>query len=243
MQLHPEEGLRSGPQERVSKPRLEGRPTTAPGLLRRHLPASLDQAEDFAGGFGDVGAGAVNGGDALGLEEIVVLLRDDAAADHQDIVGALVAKGFDQLGHEGLVAGGLAADADDMDIVLDRLARRFLRRGEKRADIDVEADICEGGCDDPGAAVMAVLAQLGDQQARPAAFVVGEGGDFLADPVEIPVVLIGRAVDAADRLGVGAVAAPGLLHGVGDFADRGAGARGGDAGFEQVAVCRSRRLS
>ena len=41
----------------------------------------------------------------------------------------------------------------------------------KRADVDVEAEIGEGGRDHLLAAVVAVLADLGDQDARPAAFI------------------------------------------------------------------------
>ena len=46
------------------------------------------------------------------------------------------------------------------------------------ADVDVEADVGERGGDHLGAAVVAVLAELGDQQARPAAFGLGERLDL-----------------------------------------------------------------
>ena len=72
-------------------------------------------------------------------------------------------------GHERLVPGGLARDADDVHVVLDRVARGFLGRLEQRADVDVEAEVGERGRDDLGAAVVAVLAELGDEDARPAA--------------------------------------------------------------------------
>ena len=72
-----ETGLRA-----VSKPRLEGR-HIPPASLRRHLAPGLDRAQDLAGGFGDVGAGAADRGDAPGLEEIAVLLRDDVAGRPQ----------------------------------------------------------------------------------------------------------------------------------------------------------------
>ena len=66
-----------------------------------------------------------------------------------------------------------------MHVVLDRLARGFRRRREQRADIDVEAEIGEGRGDHLLAAVVAVLADLGDQDARAAAFVGLERGDEL----------------------------------------------------------------
>ncbi len=58
-----------------------------------------------------------------------------------------------------------------MHVVFDRLPRGLGRRGEQRPDIDVEAEIGEGRGDHLLAAVVAVLADLGDQDARPAAFV------------------------------------------------------------------------
>ena len=88
---------------------------------------------------------------------------------------------LDQLRHQHLVAGGERADADHVDVVLDRLARRLLGRLEQGADVDVEADVGERGRDHLGAAVVAVLAELGDQQARPAALGLGERLDLALD--------------------------------------------------------------
>ena len=82
------------------------------------------------------------------------------------------------------MAGGLAGDADDVDVVLDRLPRPFLGRLEERPDIDVEADIGERRRDHLGAAIVAVLAELDDQHARPAALVAGETLDFALDALE-----------------------------------------------------------
>jgi hypothetical protein len=75
----------------------------------------------------------------------------------------------DELRHQRLVAGRLAGDADHVHVVLDGVARRLVRGLEQRADVDVEADVGEGGGDHLGAAVVAVLAHLGDQDAGPAA--------------------------------------------------------------------------
>ena len=61
-----------------------------------------------------------------------------------------------------------------MHVVLDRLPRRLFRRGEQRADVDVEAEIRESRSDHLLAAVVAVLADLGDENARPAAIVLDE---------------------------------------------------------------------
>ena len=54
--------------------------------------------------------------------------------------------------------------------------------GEQRADVDVEAEVGEGGGDHLLAAVVAVLAHLGDQDARPAAVGLGELLDQFALP-------------------------------------------------------------
>ena len=83
--------------------------------------------------------------------------------------------------HQHLVAGRERADADHVDVVLDRLARRLLGRLEQGADVDVEADVGERGRDHLGAAVVAVLAELADQHARPAALGLGERLDLALD--------------------------------------------------------------
>ncbi len=77
-------------------------------------------------------------------------------------------------------------DADDVDVLLDRLAGRLLRRCEERADLHPETEIGEGRGDDLLAAVVAVLAYLGDQDRRRAAFV--------------PLKLRGHRGDPPDRL-------------------------------------------
>ena len=72
------------------------------------------------------------------------------------------------------MAGGLARHADDVHVVLDRVAGGLLGRLEQRADVDVEAEVGERGGDHLGAAVVAVLAHLGDEDARPPALFGGE---------------------------------------------------------------------
>ncbi len=121
-----------------------------------------------------------------------------------------------------------------MDVVVDRVLGRLLGGLEQRADIDVEADIGEGGGDHLGAAVVPVLAHL-DQHARPAALGLGEGLDLALDRREFRVALIGRAVDARERAHLGLVASEYLLHGVRYLPHRCAGARGLDRRRQQVA--------
>src|SRR5215472_19197421 len=98
-------------------------------------------------------------------------------------------------GTRGLVAGSVGRDADDVDVVLDRLAGGFLRCLEQRADIDVEPDIGKGGGDDLGAAVMPILAELGDEHARPASLFARESLDFALHAAERIVVLVLSAIN------------------------------------------------
>ena len=79
------------------------------------------------------------------------------------------------------MAGRERADPEDVDVVVDGLPGRLLRRLEQRADIDVEAEIGEGRGDDLLAAVVTVLAELGDQDTRPTPFARQELLDPLPD--------------------------------------------------------------
>ena len=108
----------------------------------------------------------------------------------------------DELRHERLVPGGLARHADDVHVVLDRVARGFLGRLEQRADVDVEAEVGERGGDHLGAAVVAVLAELGDEDARAAALVGRRtSSTSLRMRCELLVAVVGAAVHAGDAYG------------------------------------------
>src|SRR5262249_33718462 len=96
--------------------------------------------------------------------------------------------------------------------------------------------------DDLGAAVVAVLAELDDQQARPAPLLLGEGAHLGLDAREAGVAGIGRAVDAGDAARSRAVASEHLLKGIGDLADRGAPARRLDGERQQITPAAGGRL-
>ena len=64
----------------------------------RREPVLSDQREDFGGGCGDVGAGAVDCADPGFFEESVVLGWDYAAADDEDIGRTFALQRFDQGG-------------------------------------------------------------------------------------------------------------------------------------------------
>ena len=99
-----------------------------------------------------------------GLHQRVVILRRHHAADHNhDVVAALLGEFRLQFRHQRQVGRGERGHAENMHVVLDRLAGGFRRRCEQRSNVDVEAEISEGRGNHLLAAVVAVLADLGDQ--------------------------------------------------------------------------------
>ena len=99
-----------------------------------------------------------------------------------------------------------------MHVILDRLAGRFCGRREQRADIDVETEIGKGRGNHFLAAVVAVLSDLGDQQARAAAFggleCLYRGAHTFdgAGHADLPLV------NSGDRLDLGAMTAENLFQ-------------------------------
>ncbi len=123
-----------------------------------------------------------------------------------------------------------------MDVVLDRLQRDLGRGGEQRTDVDVEAEIGERRGDDLLAAVMAVLAHLGHQDAGPTAVIAFEGLDtFLGAGHGRRVTHFGP-VDPADRTHLRHVSAERLLERVADLADGRLRPGRGDRQLQEVAV-------
>ena len=72
------------------------------------------------------------------------------------------------------MTGGQRGHPNHVHVIVGGLPGYLLRRGEQRAHVDVETDVGERGRDDLLPAVVAVLAHLGDQDARPAAIGLGE---------------------------------------------------------------------
>ena len=79
-----------------------------------------------------------------------------------------------QRGHQRQVTGGQRRHPDDVHVVVGGLPGDLVRRGEQRADVDVEADVGERRGDHLLTAVVPVLTHLGDQDARPATVGLGE---------------------------------------------------------------------
>src|SRR6185437_13575899 len=137
-------------------------------LLRRlAMPEPRVQLVDqLLGGVGDHGAGRIDRLGAGLVQRVVILRRHHAADDDHDILAALLLQRGLQFRHRGQMCRRQRRHAEDVDVIFDRLTRRFVGGGEQRSDIDVEADIGKGRCDHLLAAVVAVLADLGDQDAR-----------------------------------------------------------------------------
>ena len=172
---------------------------------------------------------------------VEVLGRDDAADDDHEVGAAQGVELGAQGRHEGEVAGGERADADDVDVGLDGLPGHLRRRLEQRADVDVEAEVGEGGGDDLLAPVVAVLAHLRHEDPRATPLLGLELLDELLGAADGQVLPRLRAVHATDRTDLRGVPAEDLLHGRGHLADRRHGTRGVDGEGEQVGAERRRR--
>ena len=132
--------------------------------------------------------------------------------------------------------GGERRHAENVHVVLHRLARGFRGRGEQRPDIDVEAQVGEGRCNDLLPAIVTVLADLGDQQPRSAALRRFERLDRNAHPFDRAGHADLPLVDAGDRFDLGAVTSVHLLQRRGNLPDGGLGAGGVDGQRQQIAV-------
>jgi hypothetical protein len=128
-------------------------------------------------------------------------------------------------------------------------ARTLFGGLEQRAHVDVVAEVGKRRGHDLGAAVVAVLAQLGDHHARPAALRFGEGVDLALERVPALGTVVGGGVHPGHLLGVGAVAPPRFFQRIAHLPHRGAQAHRLDRQVEQIAFacfrasgqCRQRR--
>ena len=107
---------------------------------------------------------------------------------------------------------GKRGHTENMHVVLDGLAGRFRRRRKKGSNVDVESQIGEGGSNHLLAAVVAVLSDLGHQQARAAAFRTLEGLNGGTDTLDGAGHADLPLVNSGNRLDLGAVAAEDLFQ-------------------------------
>ena len=210
----PAHALRQGPVRDVRRHGVQALRTCGFDLLEHVLGARRDRR-----------AGAVDALDAGFVEEVVVLARDHAADEDDDVVGALRLQRLDDRRHQRLVAGGQRRHADRVDVVLDRLARALLGGLEQRPDVDVEAEVGERRGHHLGAAVVAVLAELGDHHPRAPALLVGERRDLVLELVPAFGTVVGGCIHPGHLLRVGAVAPADLLQRIADLAHRWRAAR------------------
>ena len=121
-------------------------------------------ADEGDGGL-ERGAGAEDGGYAMVHEGLDVLGGDGAAEDEEDVFRVLGAKELGDAGDDGIVGAGEDGEADAVDVFLDGGGDDHLG-GLTEASVDnLHACVAEGAGDDLGAAVMAVEAGFGDEDA------------------------------------------------------------------------------
>ncbi len=140
------------------------------------------------------------------------------------------------------MTGSQAAHAHDVHIVFHRLARGLFRRLKQRTNVDIKTQISKRSRHDFGAAVMPVLAHLGHQDARPAAFMAGKGVDHDPDLFHFVngrflLAKLGR-INPADGADLSLMTAGNRLHGVGDLTQGGAALGRRHAKGQQIAVAR-----
>ena len=134
------------------------------------------------------------------------------------------------------MSGGKRGCTDDIDAGLERQHHRLFRRLEQRAGHDIEAHVAKGRGDHVRAAIMPVLAHLGDEQLGFAPQTALDRLDAIDHLRPAAVVLVGRGVDALDRGRARCIAAEHVLHRLADLAQGRAGACSLDREFEQIAL-------
>ena len=98
-------------------------------------------------------------------EQRFLVVGNDATDDDDDVAEPGLAQGAHEPGHDQVV-GGQRRDADDVDVFLESELDDDLDRLPRRRVDHFHAGIAAGGSDDPATAVMAVEADLGDENSR-----------------------------------------------------------------------------
>ena len=112
-------------------------------------------------------------------QQLFLVVGHDAADDDDDVAEPGLAQRPHQLGHDQVV-GGERRDADDVDVFLERqLDDRGNALPRRRVD-HLHAGVAAGGGDDAAAAVVAVEADLGDENAGPEIGVAHAGSFILS---------------------------------------------------------------
>src|SRR5439155_6275829 len=134
--------------------------------IASHLDGGPDVVVDEAHDVLRRGAGSEQLLDADRLQPGHVLGRNDAAAEDDHVVGALLLEQLEHALEEIVVGARQHAEPDGVGILLERGGHHLLRRlVEARVD-DLDAGVAEGARDDLGTAIVAVEPRFGDDDAN-----------------------------------------------------------------------------
>src|SRR4030095_10572017 len=134
----------------------------------RRLIASGGGTDVLADEANDVLRGGARREDLLhahGLQRGDVLGRDDAAAEHGDVIGALVVQQLQHALEEIVVGAGQHAESDGVGVLLHRGGHDLLGRLVQPGVDDLEAGVTQRARHDLGPAIVAVEPGLGDDDA------------------------------------------------------------------------------
>ena len=178
--------------------RVSPLPTSAGrGVFHLRMPP-IQLLNDLLGRDGNHRSRSEDGGSSVFIQIIIVLGGNNAADNDHDVFPIQVLQFLDQLRQQGLEAEVFGAHTDDVSVVFHGLFGDLARGLEEGADVDVEAQVGEGGGDDLGAAIVSVLTDLGDHHARSASFALLEALDHLVNFCQFLVFTEFLAVDATD---------------------------------------------
>src|SRR5437763_699408 len=120
--------------------------------------------------------------------------------------------------------------------------RQYASRNQPSRRTNPDSRLSRWAAQNTGAAVVAVLAQFGDEHARPPPLLAGKTLDLALDAAERLVVVVLPAVNPAHGADLSAVAGKHLFERVGDLADRRPRAGRLDRQCQEVAFAALRRL-
>src|SRR3954469_9490640 len=115
--------------------------------------------------FNDIihrGAGLENGGDALLFECGNILVGDDAADEHENIVHLVLLREFHYARNDGVVRAGEDGESDDIHVFLQGCVDDHVGSLTKACVDDFHASVAESAGDDLGAAIVSVETGLCD---------------------------------------------------------------------------------
>src|SRR5260370_22843992 len=111
------------------------------------------------------GAGAEDSRHTGFLEQVYVLFRDSATHEHQHVVNVILFEQLHDAGNDGVMSAGENRETDYRHVFLQRGADDHLRRLAQAGVDDLHAGVAQSAGNHLGAAVVAVEARLGYQDA------------------------------------------------------------------------------